>query len=85
MQLLISKCSQANGKWIDQFIRNWGMGHWGGFPYLYPYGDIASKSVSLMRSKWRHWALGAEWKDLVQLLPLLCCLFPHCPLFPSKI
>ncbi len=31
MQLLISKCSQANGKWTDQFTRNWGlgMGHWG--------------------------------------------------------
>ncbi len=27
MQLLISKCSQANGKWIDQFIRNWELGH----------------------------------------------------------
>ncbi|MEH2298668.1 MAG: hypothetical protein V7K88_06315 [Nostoc sp.] len=26
MQLLISKCSQANGKWIDQFIRNWELG-----------------------------------------------------------
>ena len=23
MQLLISKCSQANGKWTDQFTRNW--------------------------------------------------------------
>ncbi|MHC5935326.1 hypothetical protein [Nostoc sp.] len=30
MQLLISKCSQANGKWTNQFTRNWalGMGHW---------------------------------------------------------
>lgn len=26
MQLLISKCSQANGKWTDQFTRNWGLG-----------------------------------------------------------
>lgn len=26
MQLLISKCSQANGKWTDQFIRNWAWG-----------------------------------------------------------
>lgn len=25
MQLLISKCSQANGKWTDQFTRNWGL------------------------------------------------------------
>lgn len=30
MQLLISKCSQANGKWTDQFTRNWrlGIGYW---------------------------------------------------------
>ncbi|AUB42826.1 hypothetical protein COO91_08972 [Nostoc flagelliforme CCNUN1] len=30
MQLLISKCSQANGKWTDQFTRNWAwsIGHW---------------------------------------------------------
>jgi hypothetical protein len=30
MQLLISKCSQANGKWTDQFTRNWELriGHW---------------------------------------------------------
>ncbi|MEI1377988.1 hypothetical protein PQG02_08390 [Nostoc sp. UHCC 0926] len=28
-----------------------------GFPRLYPYGDLASKSVSDRRSKWRHWAL----------------------------
>ncbi|MEH2063016.1 MAG: hypothetical protein V7K50_12125 [Nostoc sp.] len=26
MQLLISKCSQANGKWTDQFTRNWTWG-----------------------------------------------------------
>ncbi|WP_375471264.1 hypothetical protein [uncultured Nostoc sp.] len=31
MQLLISKCSQANGKWTDQFTGNWalGTGDWG--------------------------------------------------------
>ncbi|WP_180267415.1 hypothetical protein [Nostoc linckia] len=33
MQLLISKCSQANGKWTDLFRRighgGWGMGRWG--------------------------------------------------------
>lgn len=29
MQLLISKCSQANGKWTDQFIRNWALGRRG--------------------------------------------------------
>jgi hypothetical protein len=27
MQLLISKCSQANGKWTDQFTWEWGMGN----------------------------------------------------------
>jgi hypothetical protein len=26
MQLLISKCSQANGKWIDQFTWKWALG-----------------------------------------------------------
>ncbi len=27
---------------------------------LYPYGDLATRSVSLRRSNWRHWAWGME-------------------------